>query len=61
MAPVLIDVLKSIAALSSTEPKSSQRWLGELRDLVRAYLDQAAVQKQFNAHDGWLTASTRHR
>jgi AcrR family transcriptional regulator len=45
MAPVLIEVLKSIAALSSTEPKSSQRWLGELRDLVRAYLDQAAVQK----------------
>ncbi|BDU19466.1 TetR/AcrR family transcriptional regulator [Dyella sp. GSA-30] len=45
MAPVLIEVLKSVAALSSTERKSSQRWLGELRDLVQAYLDQAAVER----------------
>lgn len=45
MAPVLIEVLKSVAALSSTDAKSSQRWLGELRDLVRAYLDQAVAAK----------------
>lgn len=45
MAPVLIEVLKSIAALSRTEPKLSQRWLGELRDMVQAYLDQALVEK----------------
>lgn len=41
MAPVLIEVLKSIAALSRSEPKSSQRWLSELRDMVHAYLEQA--------------------
>jgi len=45
MAPVLIEVLKSVAALSSTERKFSQRWLGELRDMVQAYLDQAAVER----------------
>jgi AcrR family transcriptional regulator len=42
MAPVLIEVLKSIAALSRTDSKSSKRWLDELRDMVQAYLDQAA-------------------
>lgn len=42
MAPVLIEVLKSVSALSRSDPKFSQRWLGELRDMVQAYLDQVA-------------------
>lgn len=45
MAPVLIEVLKSVATFSRTDPKLSQRWLGELRDMVQAYLDQAAKGK----------------
>jgi AcrR family transcriptional regulator len=45
MAPVLVEVLKSVTALSRTDPKSSQRWLGELRDMVQAYLEHAAAEK----------------
>jgi len=43
MTPVLMEVLKSVTALSRTDAKLSQRWLGELRDLLQAYLDQAAA------------------
>jgi AcrR family transcriptional regulator len=45
MAPVLIEVLKGVSALSRTDPKSGTRWLGELRDMVQAYLDRAAEGK----------------
>ena len=45
MTPVLMEVLKSVTALAHADPKSPQRWLGELRDMVQAYLEQAVGKK----------------